>query len=135
MSGSQLSLCRIAFTKSQIVSEMMPHLYRQGFPPKLNQSHHEENSNLNKLRAGLHYHRRIETTSSESGLEVDLGCKNRDVGEKLSSGQGPIDNLLDACTKHAREELFCLDVAIDRCAGQPFKVLVVFQLVILDDPS
>jgi hypothetical protein len=60
-------------------------------------------------------------TLSESGLEVDLGHENWDVGEKLSSGHGPIDNPLDACVKHAWEELFCLDTAADGCAGQPFK--------------
>ncbi len=53
----------------------------------------------------------------------------------MSSGYGPIDNPLDACAKHALEELFCLDVAVDKCARQPFEALVVCQLVLLDNPS
>jgi hypothetical protein len=59
-----------------------------------------EYSKLNKLHAGLHCHRHIEMTLSESGLEVNRGRNNLGVGEKLSSGHGPIDNLLDACIKH-----------------------------------
>jgi hypothetical protein len=55
--------------------------------------------------------------------------------EKLSSGHSLIDNSLDACAKHAQEELFCFDAAVDGCAGQPFEALVVCQSVLLDDPS
>ncbi len=104
-------------------------------PAKAQLEHHEEDSNLNKLCAGLHCRCCIEMTLSKSGLEGDLGRKDQDVGEKLSSGDGPIDNLLDACTKHAQEELLCLDVAVDGCAGQPFKALVVGQPIFLDNPS
>jgi hypothetical protein len=67
--------------------------------------HHEEDSNLNKLHAGLHCRHCIEMKLLESRLRVDLGCKNWDVGEKPSSSHGPIDNSLDACTKYTSGEL------------------------------
>ncbi len=38
LAGSQSSLSRIAFARSQMVSEMTPHSKGQGFPPKLSQS-------------------------------------------------------------------------------------------------
>jgi hypothetical protein len=97
--------------------------------------HHEEDSHLNKLCAGLHRCCRLDMTWSESGLEVDLGCKKWDVGEKLLSSHGPIDNPHYACAKHTREELFCLDAAVDGCAGRTFKALAVCQPVLLDNLS
>ncbi len=79
-------------------------LVRARLPVEAQSEHHEEDSNLNELRAGLHCHHRFGMTSSEGGLEVDLGREDRDVEEKSSSNDGPIDNSLDACTGHAWEE-------------------------------
>jgi hypothetical protein len=40
-------------------------------------------------------------------------------------GNDPIDDPLDACTKHAGEELLSLDAAFDRSARGPLEALVV----------
>jgi hypothetical protein len=66
-------------------------LTRARLSAKAQSEHHEEGSNLNELHAGLHCRRRVEMTLLESRLEVDIGCKNWDVGDKLSSVHGPID--------------------------------------------
>ena len=50
--------------------------------------------------------------SSEGGFKIDIGCKNWDIGEELLNGDGQINNPLDACSKHARQEFFCFDATV-----------------------
>ena len=45
---------------------------------------------------------------------------------------GPINNPIYACTKHAQEEFFCVDKAVNGCARQPFVALVVGELIFLN---
>ncbi len=78
---------------------------------------------------------RIEVTSLEGRLEIDFGGQDRDVGKKLTGSNNPIDNPLDACTKHAGEELFHLDAAVNRSAQGPLEALVVGLTVLGDDPA
>ena len=44
--GSQWLLCMMAFDRSYIISGKMPHMYGQGFPPKLRRSHMRRILNL-----------------------------------------------------------------------------------------
>ena len=75
--------------------------------------------------------------SLEGGLEINFRCKDRDIGEEATGtgNDGPINNLFDTCAKHTGEELIRPGTVIDKCARQPFKALVVDQLVLLNDPS
>ncbi len=54
-------------------------LVRGRLSAKAQLEHHDEDSNLNELHAGLHCRCRIEMTLSKGGLGIDLGWKNRDV--------------------------------------------------------
>ncbi len=50
-------------------------------------------------------------------------------------GDGPIYDPIDAGTKKAGEELFCLDSAVDRSARRPLEALVVGLAVLGNDPA
>jgi hypothetical protein len=109
-------------------------LRQAGLPAKAQSEHHQQDVNLDKLCASLHGCRRIEMTSSVGGLEIYLGCQDRDVGEKLTGGDGLIDNPLDACTEHARKELFSFDAAAGRGSRRLLETLVVSLTVFGDNP-
>jgi hypothetical protein len=51
--------------------------------------------------------------SLEGGLRINFGRKDWDIGEALSNGDGPNNNLLDAPSKHAGEEFFHFDATVD----------------------
>ncbi len=72
-------------------------LGRAGLPAEAQSEHHQQDVDLDELRASLHGRRRIEMTSSEGRLEIYLGCQEWDVGEKSMGVDGSIDNPLDAC--------------------------------------
>ena len=73
-------------------------------------------------------------TSSEGGLNVKLRCKDRGVKIFSACRDSPINNPLDACTKHAQEEFFCIDMAVDGRARLPFVALVVSESIFLNNP-
>ncbi len=53
----------------------------------------------------------------------------------MTGSNDPIDDPLEACTKHAGQELFRLDAAVDRSARGPLEALVVGLKVLEDDPA
>ncbi len=110
-------------------------LKRTGPSTKTQPKHHQEDTNLNELGARLDCRSRVEVTLLEGRLDIDFGGQDRDVGKKLTGSKDPIDNLLDACTKHAGEELFRLDAAVDRSARGPLEALVMGLTVLGDDPA
>ncbi len=110
-------------------------LKRTGLPTKTQPKHHQEDANLNELGACLDCRSHVEVTLLEVRLEIDFGGQDRDVGKKSTGSNNPIDDLLDACTKHAGEELFHLDAAVDRSARGPLEALVVDLTVLGDDPA
>ncbi len=56
-------------------------LKRTGLPTKAQPKHHQEDANLDKLGARLYCHSRVEMTSLEGRLEINLGGQDRDVGK------------------------------------------------------
>jgi hypothetical protein len=95
--------------------------------------HHEEKANFNELCASLDCRGCVEMQSTESWFEVEFWSKYLDIGEFVSSGDLPVDNLHDASSEHAREKLVGLSLIVDWSAWGPLEALVMGQAVLFNN--
>ena len=135
VSGSHLSHLINLFAKSQIDSDITPHLYGHGAPPKVRRGVMIDDCKIfvGKLGACLKSRWPMKMPSPMSRRGINFCCKDAFLGSKTSRCDCPTDYPSNAETKTICLKKLFLCSAVDWCFGAPLPTLIMSESIFWND--